>query len=425
MLTNLEKADFINQALEDTFINGNGEEVQRMVIDFLKSNTNNGKVYKYRTFNKYAIRNLKEGTLYCSVPSSFNDPFDCQTGIDIQSLLEAIYGKEFKQVEEYMRKFIQVFYGAVSLKSCTDEEMRIFNGWLKVEKLCKFLVKYKEVKLSDEELGKMILNNMDIVADIIIDSSSNDEFKNQMKVVKEYFPRVLQDMAPDREVLFLDEDATYTDFAQALGIDEDTDEISLIRLMYQKYYPKKTETVKALDELFTNVNQQIRKGMDSTFRVGCLCDDYKNRLMWSHYANSHKGFCIEYDFGAVCKEVDNIAILPVIYSKERLKFPWKYAFELTTGDKDSRKAIEIFRELFLALLMKDDVWSYENEWRIITPSAIDTGNIKMPPISCIYIGTDCAPRNKARLINMAKELKVPVKQMVLDRGTYALHAQDC
>lgn len=425
MLTNQEKIDFVRKALEDTLFNGKGEESQRMIIDLLKSNTNNGKLYKYHTFTNYAIQNLKDGTLYCSVPSSFNDPFDCQTGIEIQSLLETKYGKEFEQLEEYMRKFIPVFYGGVSLEICITEERKIFNSWLGNKKLCDFLVKYKEIQLSDEELGEMILNNIDIVIDLIMDSSSNDEFKNMLEEVKLFFPRILQDMTPQEELLFFDEDATYADFARAIGIYEDVDEISLARLMYQKYNPEEVEKAKVLDALFTKVNQRIQQGMDSMFRVGCLCDDYKNSLMWSHYANSHKGFCVEYDFGTKCEEVDKIAIFPVIYSKERPRFPWKLAFELAVDNKDGSSVMELFQAMFLALLTKDAVWNYENEWRIIAPSGVGGKSIKMPRISCIYIGADCAKRNKARLINIAKNLNIPVKQMVLDRGRYTLHAQDC
>lgn len=47
----------------------------------------------------------------------------------------------------------------------------------------------------------------------------------------------------------------------------------------------------------------------------------------------------------------------------------------------------------------------------------------MPPVSCIYIGALCNEENKAKLIEIAKDLDVPIKQMVVDRGEYKLHAQ--
>ena len=49
-------------------------------------------------------------------------------------------------------------------------------------------------------------------------------------------------------------------------------------------------------------------------RVVCLSEVYDSMLMWSHYAQNHTGFCIEYDF----KESDMLYkhLYPVIYTKD-------------------------------------------------------------------------------------------------------------
>lgn len=83
----------------------------------------------------------------------------------------------------------------------------------------------------------------------------------------------------------------------------------------------------------------------------------------------------------------------------------------------------MFAVLF-SLLTKDEVWRYENEWRIIAFENKGIGNVKMPPITCVYIGALCNDECKEQLITIAKELNVPIKQMVVDRGEYALHAQN-
>ncbi|MGT2429382.1 DUF2971 domain-containing protein [Cupriavidus basilensis] len=68
--------------------------------------------------------------------------------------------------------------------------------------------------------------------------------------------------------------------------------------------------------------------------------------MWAHYADSHKGICLEFDatsvFMAHAQEVK--------YSGERA------AINFT----DSKDAM-----LEKALLTKSDHWSYESEWRLI------------------------------------------------------------
>lgn len=68
-------------------------------------------------------------------------------------------------------------------------------------------------------------------------------------------------------------------------------------------------------------------------------------------------------------------------------------------------------------------WDYENEWRILITSTEDT-NLKMPPISCICLGVAIDKENRDKIIDIAKISNITVKQMKVDRGAYALHAED-
>lgn len=99
--------------------------------------------------------------------------------------------------------------------------------------------------------------------------------------------------------------------------------------------------------------------------------------------------------------------------------PEEIIFEKT---KSMQEIEEIYkRALIKSLITKDDVWNYENEWRIIIADPKGDGNIEMPPISCIYIGALCANEDKEQLVKMAKKLHIPVKQMNVDRDHYELH----
>lgn len=46
-----------------------------------------------------------------------------------------------------------------------------------------------------------------------------------------------------------------------------------------------------------DVKSKLKKVLEAIPNVGIysLSKSYNNELMWAHYANSHKGFCIEYD----------------------------------------------------------------------------------------------------------------------------------
>ena len=138
--------------------------------------------------------------------------------------------------------------------------------------------------------------------------------------------------------------------------------------------------------------------------------------MWSHYADCHKGFCIEYDFS---QAPDDLLPLPVIYTNKRLQIPWRTAFQL--NDETRAEANRVF---MMALLTKDAVWEYEREWRLLVPSTMGQKQ-KMPPITCIYLGALCPPESKATIMEIAARKSIPVKQMVVDRGEYELHCREC
>lgn len=77
-------------------------------------------------------------------------------------------------------------------------------------------------------------------------------------------------------------------------------------------------------------------------------------LMWSHYANNHRGFCVEYD----SREGTKLRALAheVRYSED--------APSLTARDLAPRPEGNAFDTLWLT---KAACWSYEHEWRVIMP----------------------------------------------------------
>ena len=206
-----------------------------------------------------------------------------------------------------------------------------------------------------------------------------------------------------------------------MGIKEDADEIAILMKMSIQQGLEESDKVIKLNEDLSKISRELGESIDKEYRVGSLCTDYKNRLMWSHYADGHKGFCIEYDFGKDTKIYESALLLPVVYSKERVKFPWSVVYA------ENREEPTVIREGAYAklrsLLVKDEIWEYEHEWRLIVARKSGIENINMPAISCIYIGAMCNKEDREKLASIAVELKVPIKQMVVDRGDFLLHAE--
>lgn len=121
--------------------------------------------------------------------------------------------------------------------------------------------------------------------------------------------------------------------------------------------------------------------------IKCFSETYKNNLMWSHYANFHKGVCVEYD---ICKLADNDLIkqfFPVHYSKQREMFASVEALLEHANGNVELKALRDAKGIFLA---KSDVWKYEKEWRICHMNhELSKDKFKEIPFNCIsaiYMG---------------------------------------
>ncbi len=128
-------------------------------------------------------------------------------------------------------------------------------------------------------------------------------------------------------------------------------------------------------------------------------EEYKNMLMWAHYADSHKGICIKYKFDENIKIENKDKILhfqDVEYSDDKLK---NISF-LNIDYIDS-------------LCLKSEDWKYENELRLIYYNEEEKGDyatIKAPQsIEAIYFGYKCSAEDKKTIYKLLKDKKVRTK----------------
>ena len=99
-------------------------------------------------------------------------------------------------------------------------------------------------------------------------------------------------------------------------------------------------------KLINQLSGEMAGSIDEQYRVYCLGLDPKNLLMWSHYADSHRGICLEF---SLSNEIFCAA----------LKCEYSSAYPIMELHDDSDDT------LLLSLLAKSDVWSYEKEYRLI------------------------------------------------------------
>lgn len=86
--------------------------------------------------------------------------------------------------------------------------------------------------------------------------------------------------------------------------------------------------------------------------VTCFSENYKNILMWSHYADNHKGFCIGYK-----KD---------ILSKIKTPSGGSRLVEVEYAEKmPSITELSTTKEINKLMVIKSTDWEYEKEWRLI------------------------------------------------------------
>jgi len=420
MISSGIKRAFIENLILSSRKPENALKMQKQLYEFLLQDTQNGKLYKYRSFDKdgFSLKNLRENTLHCSDPSVFNDPFDCKIGVTFGSLYQAKYEDEFDLMEVVFGKFMQVMSGTMELSECSETEQRIIHKLLNNERLMDFISENQGKDIADEEKSRILFENGYIITDMLQTFLSDEALTSSLGICASMLPKIMDNISPDGMLKISGDDATFEDFAHANGVYDDTDEIGLTLKLSEKIQPELISAREDIKRLLDNADRQMSLKMKELFLIGCICTNYKNKLMWSHYADSHKGFCIEYDYSNLVVDDHTVLPLPVIYSEERPLISWKAA--LNNSPENVEEAVLQFTK---GLLTKDNIWSYENEWRILI-KATDVSDIPMPRVSCVYLGASISDKNRNAILQIAKEKNYKVKQMVVDRGAYALHAVD-
>jgi hypothetical protein len=161
---------------------------------------------------------------------------------------------------------------------------------------------------------------------------------------------------------------------------------SISRFREESQYPYMDEdrepTADEIEEYFrVSLSNEVKALLDAEFRkegVLSLAETWDCPLMWSHYADGHRGICIEYD----TLDLPHPRLAPVDYSGRRsIK-----ASDLAAWKLDARsQARENIRQSYF--FCKASQWEYEREWRDLSErnGQLDEGY----RISSVYFGLRC------------------------------------
>ena len=144
----------------------------------------------------------------------------------------------------------------------------------------------------------------------------------------------------------------------------------------------------------------------NTFSYYCMAKEPDNILMWSHYADSHKGVCFKYDLQ---QDLDTFLItVPVDYETE---YP---DFDTLNGNPAS------------IITRQSTNWKYEQEHRAIKVNAHGLNKVKKEALVEIVFGCRTLKRNRTRIRNLVRNNGfngVSFSEAVINSEAYKLDIQ--
>lgn len=169
-----------------------------------------------------------------------------------------------------------------------------------------------------------------------------------------------------------------------------------------------------------------------TATISCFSETIKSVTMWSHYADYHKGFVLEYDLRPTLSNgIPNVGIYPVIYDDKRYDgtqyILWEFLRMLGVKlpNPDTLSYIK-------CALHKSSQWEYEKEWRLIDSNLRDniiSENITWVSLkpTAIYYGTNISSDNKNRLHSIAQGKNLKEYNMYIDYAfdKYEMQYREC
>ena len=325
-------------------------------------------LFKFYSPTSDNIMDIKKQRLWLSHPITFNDPFDCHTGYDVNSYEKHTLLKDIKEL------------GCVDVKNSQDG-------------------------FTIDEFDRLSR------------STTSYEYNWYNSKIEEY-DRVRRELLANKS----------KDFN---------------RIIYDLTNKSRNE-VKAKIEELRNVN----------IRVACFSalDRLKNFndiiQIWSHYADNHKGFCVEYDISplkeSICFSLENYeyhknqskymeeriktlilgGLFPVIYTANRVNIP-KTKLNKIKFDKinEPQHNSDIDSILYKTFIVKSAKWNYEKEWRLILDGDVCNyydNKIPFPYIKRVFLGCMMNTQTIDTMIEIVEELGVEVVMMEMDNKKFIL-----
>lgn len=375
--------------------NFNEISMQKMKADIARAGN---LFYQYRACKRdvatiYDIENIRHGVVYARTPLQMNDPFDSMIGYSVEKIYDECIDMIINRVNTVMDSNKKLVIKSILKYRVIGETLSFIDALNKLKKYIFMQSLFAHVTVAN--LPQFIARDI------------NRLYSKAPIEIKKYF---------NKDAFFV--------FALIIKDyqNEEIKEETIVAALKLK------DILNQLEEIVINVRDDtylpFLKDFLSKLTVTCFsASGWDNQLMWSHYADSYSGICVEYDFEKMDKFIGFMA--PVKYSPVRptisLKDLGLSEFKKDENGKLITEDLNV-NAIFNALLAKNKCWSYEEEWRIInvegepyTPIFIEA-----PFVKSITLGLSLDDICKQFLWDVCQERNIECYQLVINSSDYSL-----
>ena len=186
----------------------------------------------------------------------------------------------------------------------------------------------------------------------------------------------------------------------------------------------KLEQLGKLDDLFKKIENGVKNA-----GVYSLTREQNNVLMWSHYADKHKGFSVGFDFSSSITEYNEenqiVGTEDVYYSEDN---PFVEYFLSICKAPKLPPWEEFWPSIFsMGLVAKSYAWKYENEVRVIRGNA---GIVTYSPddLKEMIFGLEIETKKRNDIENIlsgSEFTHVQMKKIVREYDGFKLRIENC
>ena len=198
----------------------------------------------------------------------------------------------------------------------------------------------------------------------------------------------------------------------------------IIKAMGDKRGYSPSELIENTPKLLKNIETSLENGdfhRDLVSQIGicCLSSVSDSILMWSHYADHHKGIVVEFntfqnEYVKLHDVEKTLFAYPVVYQNEMPKI-------------SARNGQDGFSVVESSILTKSLSWKYENEMRVIS-TTLGPGIHKFDPalISRVITGVKMTDKDYSDLvhrvekINQSNGLSIKIVKAQMNKDSYSV-----